>query len=47
MLNIPEGTLNDWISRGILVRTLIGPKQVRFAQSDVNKLIKRIPVEVK
>ena len=47
MLNIPEGTLNDWISRGILVRTLVGPKQVRFAQSDVNKLIKRIPVEVK
>ena len=47
MLSVPIPTLNDWISSGILVRTLIGPRQVRFAQSDVNKLIKRIPVEVK
>jgi len=47
MLSVPIPTLNDWIASGILVRTLVGPKQVRFAQSDVNKLIRRIPVEVK
>ena len=25
MLSVPIPTLNDWISSGILVRTLIGP----------------------
>jgi len=47
IIKIPEGTLNDWITSGILVRTLIGPRQVRFAQEDVKQLIKRIPMEVK
>ena len=47
IIKIPEGTLNDWITSGILVRTLIGPKQVRFSQEDLQELIKKVPMEVK
>jgi len=47
MLSVPIPTLNDWISSGLLVRTLVGPRQVRFSQEDLQELIKRIPVDVK
>ena len=47
MFDIGESTLDLWVKQGYVVKTLIGPKQVRFSQEDLQELIKRIPVEVK